>query len=67
MATATNDLSNDQLVAFWKEMMRIRRFEEMALYQTTLNNVYGGVHAYIGQEAVAVGVCAHLRKDDSIA
>jgi pyruvate dehydrogenase E1 component alpha subunit len=39
----------------------------MALYQTTLNNVYGGVHAYIGQEAIAVGVCAHLRKDDSIA
>ena len=67
MAQASNDLSNDRLVDLWKEMMRIRRFEEMALYQTTLNNVYGGVHAYIGQEAVAVGVCAHLRKTDSIA
>jgi pyruvate dehydrogenase E1 component alpha subunit len=66
MTKPNNDLSNDQLVQFWVEMKRIRRFEEMALYQTTLNNVYGGVHAYIGQEAVAVGVCANLRKDDAI-
>ena len=29
-------------------------------------NIPGGVHAYIGQEAVAVGVCAALRRDDKI-
>jgi TPP-dependent pyruvate/acetoin dehydrogenase alpha subunit len=62
----SNDLSNDQLIKLLTGMKRIRRFEEMALYQTTLNNVYGGVHAYIGQEAVATGVCANLRKDDAI-
>jgi TPP-dependent pyruvate/acetoin dehydrogenase alpha subunit len=66
MTNTNNDVSNEQMMQFWVEMKRIRRFEEMALYQTTLNNVYGGVHAYIGQEAVAVGVCANLRKDDSI-
>ena len=26
--------------------------------------IYGGVHTYIGEEAVATGVCAHLRDDD---
>jgi pyruvate dehydrogenase E1 component alpha subunit len=67
MASPKNDLSNERMIDLWVGMMRIRRFEEMALYQTTLNNVYGGVHAYIGQEAVAVGVCANLRKDDAIA
>jgi acetoin:2,6-dichlorophenolindophenol oxidoreductase subunit alpha len=67
MTDTANDISDDQLLHFWVEMKRIRRFEEMALYQTTLNNVYGGVHAYIGQEAIAVGVCANLRKDDAIA
>lgn len=67
MALAGNDLSNEQLIELWTGMKRIRKFEEMALYQTTLNNVYGGVHAYIGQEAVAVGVCANLRKEDAIA
>lgn len=66
MPPSSNDLSNDQLIGLWTGMKRIRRFEETALYQTTLNNVYGGVHAYIGQEAVATGVCANLRKDDCI-
>jgi pyruvate dehydrogenase E1 component alpha subunit len=66
MARSKNDLSNEQMIDLWVGMMRIRRFEEMALYQTTLNNVYGGVHAYIGQEAVGIGVCANLRKDDAI-
>jgi 2-oxoisovalerate dehydrogenase E1 component len=28
--------------------------------------LYGGVHTYIGEEAVASGVCAHLRADDTV-
>jgi len=62
-----NDLPDAELLTFWREMMRIRRFEEAALHQSTLNNVYGTLHAYIGQEAVAVGVCQALRKDDWVA
>lgn len=47
-------------------MYTIRFFEQEAgrLYQK--GRVKGGVHAYIGQEAVAVGVCSLLNKDDYI-
>jgi len=45
-------------------MYRIRFFEQRAkeLYREGL--VYGALHLYLGEEAVAVGVCTALRKDD---
>jgi TPP-dependent pyruvate/acetoin dehydrogenase alpha subunit len=48
------------------KMYQIRYFEQVAgrLYQK--GQVKGGVHPYIGQEAIAVGISAHLRKDDLI-
>ncbi|HUT73206.1 MAG TPA: thiamine pyrophosphate-dependent enzyme [Armatimonadota bacterium] len=47
-----------------EQMQTIRRFEETAkqLYHKGL--VYGALHLYIGEEAVAVGVCSALREDD---
>ena len=47
-----------------KDMMAIRRFEDVIkrLYKEGL--VEGAIHCYTGEEAVAVGVCAALRKDD---
>src|SRR3954469_6944880 len=47
-------------------MLRIRRFEEAVdeLYRSA--RMPGLAHLYIGQEAVAVGVCAALRTDDYI-
>jgi len=66
-AAGPNDLPTERLVAFWRDMVRIRRFEEAALHQATLNNVYGTLHAYIGQEAVAVGVCGALTREDWVA
>lgn len=65
--TSSNDEPPERLLTFWREMMRIRRFEEAALHQSTLNNVYGTLHAYIGEEAVAVGVCQALKPDDWVA
>lgn len=49
-----------------KTMLRIRYFEMAAgsLYKRGL--LKGGVHACIGQEAIPVGVSAHLRPDDYI-
>lgn len=60
------DLSIETLKQFYRTMCTIRRFEEAAgeLYQKGL--VKGGIHASIGQEAVATGVCAALRRDDWI-
>src|SRR5712692_1183753 len=47
-------------------MTLIREFEERVCQDYTAGKVTGAVHLYSGQEAVAVGVCAHLRDDDYI-
>ncbi|MEN3284564.1 MAG: acetoin:2,6-dichlorophenolindophenol oxidoreductase subunit alpha [Solirubrobacteraceae bacterium] len=46
------------------QMALIRRFEEAADEQHAAGLVPGPLHLSIGQEAVAVGVCAALREDD---
>ena len=47
-------------------MLTIRRFEERASADYHAGKIYGVVHCYIGQEAVAVGVCAALNGSDRI-
>jgi len=47
-------------------MRLIRSFEEQALQLVKSGDIVGGTHPYIGEEAVAVGVCAALRGDDLI-
>ena len=53
-----------------REMLRlmqtIRRFEERASDDFHSGAIYGVVHCYIGEEAVAVGVCSALNPDDQI-
>ncbi len=49
-----------------RSMQTIRRFEERASDDYRSGAIYGVVHCYIGEEAVAVGVCAALNKDDQI-
>jgi len=47
-------------------MCEIRKFEEK-LYQLFLSRpMPGSMHQYIGEEAVAAGVCENLKKDDYI-
>jgi pyruvate dehydrogenase E1 component alpha subunit len=47
-------------------MRLIRSFEECALRLVKSGEIVGGIHPYIGEEAVAVGICAALRPDDLI-
>ena len=51
-----------------REMLRlmqtIRRFEERATQDYLNGDIYGVVHSYIGEEAVAVGVCSALEEGD---
>ena len=60
------DIESAFVLGMAERMLRIRAFEEQA------NNLYrsakmpGLTHLYIGEEAVAVGVCSALRKDDTI-
>jgi len=54
------------LLAMLRSMMLIREFEELAIRLRTAGRIYGVVHPYTGQEAVAVGVCACLNRTDRI-
>ena len=47
-------------------MMLIREFENLASEYKDQKYIYGGVHCYNGEEAVAVGVCSALNQDDYI-
>src|SRR5438445_12346752 len=58
--------SADTLKAIYTRMWRIRLFEEQAEYQSSQGKVVGALHTYIGEEAVAVPVCAHLQDTDYI-
>ena len=58
--------SADTLKAIYTRMWRIRLFEEQAEYQSSQGKVMGALHTYIGEEAVAVPVCAHLQDTDYI-
>src|SRR5215472_17223755 len=50
----------------YRTMRLIRAFEERALQLVKSGEIVGGIHPYIGEEAVAAGVCAALRADDLI-
>ena len=55
------------LLDLYRSMLLIRRVEERLRDDFHAGKLPGGVHLYIGQEAIASGVCAHLNTDDWIA
>src|SRR3954452_11947655 len=60
-------LPRERLVEFLAEMLLIRRFEEKVEERFRPVELPGFLHACIGQEAVAVGVCRALGDEDVIA
>ncbi|HZU55265.1 MAG TPA: thiamine pyrophosphate-dependent dehydrogenase E1 component subunit alpha [Actinocrinis sp.] len=50
----------------YRTVRLIRRFEERAIDLVRSGVIVGGIHPYIGEEAIAAGVCAALRRDDFI-
>jgi pyruvate dehydrogenase E1 component alpha subunit len=56
----------DEAVALYRTVRLIRRFEERAIELVRSGDIVGGIHPYIGQEAVAAGVCAGLGPGDII-
>src|SRR5258705_2999367 len=54
------------LLRFYRQMLKIRLVEEQVNEIYTSAKMPGLAHLYIGEEAVAVGVCAALRDDDYI-
>lgn len=55
-----------QLLRFYRQMLAIRLFEERVNDLYTRALMPGLAHLYIGEEAVAVGVCEALRNEDYI-
>lgn len=60
------DLPKESLVKMYRKMLEIRFFEEKVFGLYGQNLVPGTIHLYAGEEAVAVGVCSALSKDDYI-
>lgn len=54
----------DRLLRLYRDMVLVRRFEEVVNELYLQGHIPSTLHLYIGQEAVAVGVCAALRPDD---
>jgi pyruvate dehydrogenase E1 component alpha subunit len=50
----------------YRQMLRIRRFEERCAELYSAERIRGFVHLYIGEEAVAVGVIGQLESDDAL-
>ncbi|MBI3821087.1 MAG: dehydrogenase E1 component subunit alpha/beta [Planctomycetes bacterium] len=50
----------------YRTMLVIRRSEEQLVKSHQRGLIHGACHTYIGQEAIATGVCAHLSKDDVV-
>jgi TPP-dependent pyruvate/acetoin dehydrogenase alpha subunit len=69
--------NKEQLIELYRMMVKIRTFEERVaevywedktpVFNIAADLMPGEMHLYSGQEAVAVGVCAHLRPEDAVA
>ncbi|MBI2505613.1 MAG: thiamine pyrophosphate-dependent dehydrogenase E1 component subunit alpha [Candidatus Latescibacteria bacterium] len=56
----------ETLVSLYRQMLVIRRCEEQLARSYQAGLIPGACHTYVGQEAIATGVCAHLRPDDAV-
>ena len=66
MQSLSPNLPPDTQREMLRRMLTIRRFEERASADYLAGKIYGVVHCYIGEEAVAVGVCTALDRGDRI-
>lgn len=66
VGTESISLTSTDLLSLYRRMLLIRRTEEQLARAHQKGLIPGACHTYIGQEAVATGVCAHLRHDDVI-
>ena len=64
MAADFNDMETNREA--YRKLFLIRAFEEKLEALFAKGKIPGFVHTYIGQEAIAVGVCANLRTDDYV-
>jgi len=67
MPTKQRNISKDMMLGMYKKMLLIRKFEyklqDLYLHTTKISGI---AHGYVGEEAIAVGVCYALDKKDLI-
>ena len=59
-------LDTAQRLQMLRTMILIREFDELAIRLRVAGKIYGSLHPYVGQEAVAVGVCSQLAVSDRV-
>ncbi|WP_461784158.1 alpha-ketoacid dehydrogenase subunit alpha/beta [Prosthecobacter sp.] len=63
MSSITNQSSPLQL---YRTMLTIRMVEERLAKSHQRGLIHGACHTYVGEEAIATGVCAHLHEADAV-
>ena len=63
---APEGMSLDEQKALFRKMCLIREFDTQVRTLWMKNEIYGLAHSYVGAEAIAVGACACLTKEDFI-
>ncbi|MCK4925779.1 pyruvate dehydrogenase (acetyl-transferring) E1 component subunit alpha, partial [Candidatus Aerophobetes bacterium] len=59
-------ISKEKLAKMYEVMVKIRKFEEKVVDIFARGSMPGLAHLYVGEEAVAVGACFDLGRDDYI-
>jgi len=59
-------LNRDTALSLYRKMQTIRQTEEQLARYHQKGLVLGACHTYVGEEAIATGVCAHLNDDDVV-
>src|SRR5260370_4856506 len=62
----TTQVSEDQLLTLYRQIVLIRRSEEQLARSHQRGLIHGACHTYVRQEAIAVGVSAQLRTEDVV-
>jgi 2-oxoisovalerate dehydrogenase E1 component len=60
------ELSAEQLLRLYRTMQIIRQTEEELARCHQRGLIHGACHTYVGEEAIAAGVCLHLTLDDAV-
>jgi pyruvate dehydrogenase E1 component alpha subunit len=59
-------LSRDEQLELYRQMLLIRQLEEKSAELYAVDKIGGFLHLYIGEEAIAVGACKAMGKDDHL-
>ncbi|MEM7537592.1 MAG: thiamine pyrophosphate-dependent dehydrogenase E1 component subunit alpha [Chloroflexota bacterium] len=59
-------LDKHQYLSLYQTLLIIRSTEEQLARFYAAGLIHGTCHTYVGEEAIATGVCAHLRPEDAI-